>query len=317
MPKSFILTALAVAVVSLSACSAGGQSGGLDADESPLAVYWDAIYGGYDQDEFDAQQLLIEEKVAACMTNEGFEYIPVDWSQNSSDYSGEEWLPEDEEWVAQYGWGIVTYPGQMDIFDGPDVNEFVDPNQEYVASLSESEQSAYYEILYGVGPSGDDPFEEYEYNVEEAGCYGQAQFEVQGPDPWTEPTNQALLDSMHSIWERVESDPRIAEANAAWASCMEDSGVPGFESPHAARGAFYEEVNALYENATEDVAPDDPKLTALGNREIELALADLACATEAGTGQVALTVLFELEEQFIADNKVELDALLAASEQGR
>ena len=308
----------AILIASLTACSAGADGGKLDPAKSPLATYMEAIYGGYDEETFAAEQVLIEEKVAACMSDEGFEYIPVDQSQNSVSFSGDEWKPDSEEWVAQYGWGFVNSPGQEQMNQQPEENTFVDPNQEYVTALSESEQTAYYETLYGVSPTEEEIGEDgsYEYNWEQGGCYGAAQHEVQGDDPWSDEKNKPLIESMNKLYEGVQNDPRILEANAKWASCMADAGFSGLASPQAAQEQFLDELNGYYEGMTEGVEADDPKLKELGAKEIEIALADLACAKESDTRQLALKVQFELEEQFIADNKSELDALLAETEQG-
>jgi len=315
MSHSFVgVAAAALLVASLTACSAGADGAKLDPADSPLDTYLQALYGGYDQETFTAQQVLVEEQVAACMAGEGFEYIPVDQSQYLADVWGEGWQPDSEEWVAQYGWGIVNVPGQAEVAGEQEVDTSVDPNQEYVTALSPSEQTAYYETLYGVAPSEDDA--ESEYNWEEAGCYGSAQQEVQGTDPFSDEKNTALTESMNSLYEGVQNDPRIVRAHAQWASCMADAGFSGLTTAQAAQESFQEELYGYYESATDGVTPDDPKLKEFGAREIEIALADLTCAQAADSRQLTLKVQFQLEERFIADNKSELDALLAEAEQG-
>lgn len=319
MSRALIGVATAtILIASLTACTADGGGGDkLDPAKSPLSVYFDAIYGGYDDEEFAAQQVLIEEKVAACMSDEGFEYIPVDQTQYQSSSSGDEWNPDDEEWVGQYGWGFVNYPGRE--ATGPDASAPTDPNQDYVMSLSETEQTAFYETLYGPSPSEEELGEDgsYEYTWENGGCYGAAQHEVQGDNAWDDEKNKPLIEAMDKLYQETQKDPRIVEANAKWASCMADSEFPDYKSPQDAQDKFLEELNAIYENTTEAIEPDDPRLKELAAREIDIALADLACAKEVGTRELALKVQFELEEQFIADNKAELDALLADSEQGK
>jgi len=320
MSRALIGVATAtILIASLTACSTGADGGDkLDPAKSPLTTYFDAIYGGYDEDTFAAEQVLIEEKVAACMSDEGFEYIPVDQTQYQSSGSADEWKPDDEEWVAQYGWGFVKSPGMEEMND-PDANTFVDPNQDYIAGLSESEQAAFYETLYGPSPTEEELGEDgsYEYNWENGGCYGAAQHEVQGDNAWEDEKNQPLIEKMNALYEDVQKDPRIVEANATWASCMADAGYAEYESAQDAQNKFLDELNAIYEDTTEPIEPDDPRLKELGAREIELALADLACAKDADTRQLAIKVQFELEEQFIADNKAELDALLAEAEQSK
>ncbi|MGV8883676.1 MAG: hypothetical protein ACOH19_16130 [Rhodoglobus sp.] len=321
MSRALIGVATAtILLASLTACSAGADGGGgkLDPAKSPLSTYFDAIYGGTDEDTYAAQQVQVEEMVAACMSDEGFEYIPVDQTQGQTNFSGDEWKPDDEEWVAQYGWGVVNYPGKPDA-EEPTENTFVDPNQDYVAGLSESEQAAFYETLYGPQPSEEEIGEDgsYEYNWEDGGCYGAAQHEVQGDNPFDDEKNKPLIESMNKIYENIQTDPRMVEANAKWASCMADAGFDGYANAQEAQNKFYDELNALYEGAPEGLQPDDPKLKELGTREIEIAVADLKCAKEADTRQLALKVQFDLEEQFIAENKAELDALLADAEQSK
>ena len=322
MSRALIGVATAtILLASLTACSTGADGGGgkLDPAKSPLSTYFDAIYGGYDEDTFAAEQVLIEEKVAACMSDEGFEYIPVDQTQYQSSGSANEWKPDDEEWVAQYGWGYVNSPG-MEAANEPDANTFVDPNQDYVMGLSETEQAAFYETLYGPSPSEEELAEDgsYEYSWEDGGCYGAAQHEVQGDNAWDDEKNKPLIEKMNKLYEETQKDPRLIEANAKWASCMADAGFADYTSPQDAQEKFSNEINAVYEGAGEQgVQPDDPKLKELGAREIEIALADLACAKETDIRQLALKVQFDLEEQFIKDNKAELDALLADAEQSK
>ena len=67
--------------LTLSACSAIGGETKLDPEKSPLAEYMSAFYGDQDQDFYDKQNKEIEELVAECMSDDGWEYIPVDQTQ--------------------------------------------------------------------------------------------------------------------------------------------------------------------------------------------------------------------------------------------
>lgn len=300
-----------VLVLFLSACTSSVDGKEVDVEEvetveSPLAPYMDAIYGGYTEEAW-AEQYVVAELAAKCMADEGFEYIPPNPTPYEPVTPGESWEPENEEWVAQYGWGIVNSPGddQLRVID--------DPNQDYVMALSQAEQAAYYETLYGVPPT-EEEWSAGTVSWEDEGCYGAASHEVQGHDVQSDEKYKSLLESMNKIYENVQNDPRIVEANATWASCMADAGHSGFANPQAAQDQFMEELIAQREAVEAD---GGLKLKELGAREIEMALADLACAKEADSRQLALTVKFELEEQFVADNKSELDAALAEAEQGK
>ncbi len=320
MSRSLASFAMVGAVaLTLSACSALPGASELDPAKSPLSEYFSAIYGdGSDESEWQDKQNQVEELVAECMTEEGFEYVPVDYSQQGgSSFSGAEWKPEDEEWVAQYGYGFVNYPGRTDepVID----DEWVDPNQDYVMSLSESEQAAYYETLYGPGPTEDQLNEDgsYEYNWEEAGCQGAASNEVYGSDPFQDEKHKPVQEAMTAMYENIQKDPRMVALDAEWASCMADGGFTEYTSKMDAQNKFIDELNAFYESKPEGAQPDDPELKELGEREIKVAVADLACAKKMGYQQKSLEVQFEAERQFIQDHKAELDALLADAEQGK
>ena len=61
--------------------------------------------------------------------------------------------------------------------------------------------------------------------------------------------------------------------------------------------------------------PDQAEMDALGEKEIALALVDLDCREQTDYRERQADVQRQVEEQFIADHKAELDALVAASEQ--
>ncbi len=317
MSRTPALGALGIALVfGLAGCSLlPGAEAELDWEDSPLNTYLNAQEGMSEEEmneHFAAQQQVIEEHVAECMTEEGFEYTPVDQSQYGGFVmSGEEWDPESREWVEEYGYGAVNFPGRDEQPD-PD-QEFVDPNQEYVESLSESEMAAYYETLYGPQPTEEELGEDgaYEYDPENAGCYGSAQQEVTGDDPYSSEEFKPIMDAITEFYTDVQNDPALADLNAAWSSCMADAGYSGFATQPDAQTSIYDELNAYYEDMSEYVE-DDPVLEEIQEREIALALADLDCRESTDYRQESLRVQFELEEQFVQEHKAELEALKAA-----
>lgn len=305
----------AVLAIGLAGCSMlPGAEPELDWQDSPLNAYLNAQAGMSEEEmneHFATQQQEVEEQVAACMTEQGFEYTPVDQSQYSGFVSGEEWDPDSREWVEEYGYGAVNFPGR-DV--QPDPEEMpVDPNQEYVQSLSESEMAAYYETLHGPQPTEEELGEDgsYEYNWENAGCYGSAQHEVTGDDPYSSDEFKPIMDAINELYMGLEKSPALAELNAAWSSCMAEAGYAGFETQTAAQNSIFDEINAHYENATEPIE-DDPALLEIQEREIDLALADLECRESTDYRQESLRAQFELEEQFVQEHKAELEALKAA-----
>lgn len=320
------LAAFGAAVV-LAGCSSSPESSGDAAErESPLGEYMSAIYGGdlspeEQQAQFDDQNRQIEETVADCMVEQGFEYVPN--TANGGYVSSDDvpWEPDDREWVQQWGYGAVNNPYNEQPTPEPD--EYVDPNADYVASLSESEQTAYTEALYGPQPTeeeiaamGDEP-QEYDWTT--AGCYGEAQHEVYDEqDPTQSDEFKPLMDAMNELYESTQSDPRMTDLDAAWSECMDAAGHGGFATQPDAQNSIYDAQNELYEQTGEGeeyTEPDPAATEALGKEEIELALADLDCREETDYRQKAQDIQFELEEQFIADHKSELEALKAAAAQ--
>ncbi len=305
------------AALTLSACSLIPGAGGgekLDPEKSPLSEYMSAFYGEQD-DEFYAQQAKeVEELVAECMSDQGFEYIPVDQTQYSSfDYDYAE--RETEEWVAANGYGVNLSEEQKEEQDSQ-FEDFVDPNSDYVQSLSESESTAYYEVLYGPQPSEDELNEDgsYEYSWEDGGCYGVSQHEVSGDQAYDQDEFKPIFDAMSALYEDQSKDPRMKELNAKWASCMADAGYDDFKEQFDAAQSIYDQQNEFWENNTDGSSPSDEQTAEWREVEIDTALADLHCKEETNYTQESLKVQFELEKQFIKDHQAELDELVAFSE---
>lgn len=315
MSRPFIApTAVAAALILiLSGCAAGQEGGGkLDPMKSPLSEYYASLYGSGDQKDFEKQQTKVQELVAVCMAKEGFDYIPTDQSQYSS--SVDEGVDRNtKKWVAENGYGMTTQNGNEPAPD-PEQEQYVDPNQDYIASLSPTEQTVFYEILYGVSPTEEEmASEDYVYTWENGGCQGAAQNEVQ-PQPYDNEKYKPLLEKMNTLYEKAQSDPVIAKLDAAWSSCMADAGYSSYSKKQDAMDAVIEESNGLYDSETGE-PPADDELTRVQELEIDTAVADFACSEKLDYQNKSLAVQFALEKQFIADNKAELDAMVAEYEQ--
>lgn len=342
--RTALLPAAAVAaVVSLAGC---GQIGGgtLSYEDSPLSTYLSAAWGGgidvsveEQQKQLDDQNREIEELTAACMKEAGFEYIP-NTSNGATIMSGDDlWQPDKREWVAQYGFGIFNNPYNEQ--DMGSTEEYVDPNQEYVASLSESEQSAYYVTLSGEGVTeeqANDP--DFDWSTMDNGCQGEASEQVYNSSAQEDLYAQyePLMDRMSELYTTVQSSAELKELDREWAACMADNGQTGYtrqseltEKLYEVQNAFYEEQSTAYEdfdfeNATEaeiaalDAASDPsstPEWKQQAEEEIELALVDFDCREKLDYTNKSLRLQFDAEEKFIADNKAELEAFRAAAEQ--
>ena len=318
MPRNSAIAPIALVLgigLTLSACSViGGGSTELDPEKSPLSEYMSAFYGNQDQDYYDEQNKKTEELVAECMNDDGWEYIPVDQTQfGSVDYDAEE--RNTEKWVATYGYGVNLTQAEQDEMYGTS-EEFDDPNQEYVSSLSETENTAYYAALYGPGPSEEDMNDDgsYEYSWEDGGCYGKAQHEVTGDQAYDQDQFKPIFDAMGALYEDQSKDPRMKELDAKWASCMADAGFGKFKVKQDAAQSVYDQQNEFWEDNPTGEAPTDKQTKEWREAEIDVALADFKCGEKLDYTQKALAVQFELEKQFIKDHKAELDELVAFQE---
>lgn len=347
--KRNLVIAAAMAIV-LAACG-GSTTETEDAAASPLAEYLgdDVGFAFGDGDEEAAQAAFAEQErerqqvIASCMQTQGFEYIPVD----NSDFflfeeaDGLEW--GSAEWTAKYGFGITTQRFSQEEL-GPDLigyddsgfqeQQDNDPNTAIVEAMSESESEAYYEALYGGEdsfPSFDESLSEEEieaqledFDFEPSGCQGEAYAEDS-----TNRFYQDFSDELDDMWERMQADPRIAEAEREIADCVaekgfeysnmedlyerwepelssidEDIGYPGGDLTEEDFAQMSEsELDAIFNQPR--IIPDDVKtrIGELQEEEISLAVAVDECGGGfAEQGDLFNEVRVEYEQQFVDDN---------------
>jgi hypothetical protein len=327
-PLPTTLVALAVAAtLALSGCTAATleaeTAGDRDiaqaaATKTPFSPYWEAMYGVYDaRDEIEKREE-IEKLVTACMTAEGFEYTPVDQSPDTS-VPGYEQGWGTESWVAEHGYGAFPTPEETRQIDAQVVAE--DPNLEYVASLSLSEQEAYYQALDSPLPDRDalaaksEGGETPAYDWTTAGCRGEAQHAVSGVDPTQSERFVPLVAAMNALEQEQQSDPAMLPIDAEWSECMADAGYDGMATKQSAPDAVFAQSSAYWDSGATDEPADDLRAE-WRDFEIDVALVDFRCGEAVGYAAKARAVQAARETQFIADNKLELDAMLAEIEQG-
>jgi hypothetical protein len=270
----------------------------------------------------------VQDKVKECMTAEGFEYYSDGSDAEGSSNPWEEAysLPKDE-FVEKYGYGVSTlaFADDDDSSDGP--------NEQYVDSLSDEAAEEYWQALHGedggaravivdgedadesatAGPSDDADF----------GCYGEASEEVYGKfdernDPFSE--NESLMEDLFQLAQRIDDDPQVAEAAAAWSDCMADAGYSDFDGddigePEATVFQRMEEIGGFGNTAPGDNPGDDPgaepdpdDLKELQEYELDIAQADYTCKEE-HYNDAADKVRWKLEEEFVEQHKDELEQL--------
>jgi hypothetical protein len=223
-----------------------------DYPSSPLGEYmgWANVDPKEQEQQYRAQEVERQEVIAECMRAEGFEYTMFVSRQSFSFESPFEGLTR-REYVEKYGFGISTTFNQD---FGPPVEEQteVDPNQEYVSSLSEAEQQAYYEALYGSPPeeppieetlgTDGEPVEVSAFEYVPQGCDGKAYREQNTPE------DQQFMEDFNTtmsseIWERMQADSRVVDATKRYAECMSEAGYPEITKQDEA----YEEISKRME----------------------------------------------------------------------
>lgn len=336
--RSAATGAVLVLVAALAACSngnGGGSGGDLTWEDSPINGYFEAfnVMGDMSQEEqqafYDERNRKQEDLVAQCMADQGFEYNPQDTGGTviigSEDEDGPQWGTV--EYAQQYGYGAFTWYDEQPMPEDGEATEWVDPNQDIIDSMSESELTAWQEALWGA-PSDEefDPDAEadYEWNWEDGGCYGWAQHELEADDPWMamnslyeDPRFAELFEQMGEVWTKAESDPRMVDLNGKWSSCMADAGYT-FANPSEASNSIYELQNGLWEGHEDDPewpGPSEEDIAPLKEQELATAVADFTCQDEVNYQQEQMSIQFKVEQEFVDANKDALEELSAAAQE--
>lgn len=286
-----------------------------------------------------------EELVAACMAEEGFEYVPKDWREGGT-------LPEAAEEsaghaiagdlriaaAARYGYGIST----QSRFETPEPTGGVgtDPNADRVAAMSDAERRAWDLALTGPGQGEESASGQEPYDWTRHGCVGRAAHEQDAERPeeaarrdFDDAAWSDLRDAIGALEESVPDDPRLAEVSARWSGCMNDAGYPGYAEPRDAVDdvigramRITDEVGAAGIDVTTDDYLTDPAYLAqqaeiarleaeLATVEIAIATADVTCQVENDYERHYVETWIALQEEFYDEHRADLEAWLGAFEE--
>ncbi len=336
--------AMVVPVVMIVASACGGSDAGSDTAaetgegivSSPIAEFL-----GYDtaqlndpqasQAKFNEDERARQELIAACMKEQGFDYIPVDPSQYSAFSSAGAEEYGSDEWVAKYGFGITTqrWP-QSSVgpnligYDDAAMNEqstVTDPNQAVVEKMSPEEQPAYYAALYGdqASMAGDETVSEEEATAttavaadlsgELSGCQGKAYAES---GDQSNAFYQEFSDELDAMYQRAQNDPRIVEVEKKVSDCVAGKGLQyvnseelytSFETDLSAIDEMIQPAAELSEEEMAKMSPEElnaffsPELSEEAKAKLgELQKKELALAkavNECGGGADAQSKLYQ------------------------
>lgn len=282
--RSVVGLTVAVALLA-TACGSDGGTGDPGGSSSPTSQPLPGTQAfGLTEQEFASNVEQVESKIAACMREAGFEYVPADvtavlevgiWMRADPSLSR-------EDFKTQWGYGISTRT------DNPAREIGLgDQNIQIYDSLSESEQIAYDRTLFG-----DDPDATFAMTLDDedftgtGGCTKKAVDEVFPAEMLT----STFINPKDVL---IESDPRVIAADEAWMECMAEDNYE-----YEDQDEIIEEYEERYDELLDGRDPgelsgeDLEALADLQAEEIAVALKDLEC--QAFTDPVIREVEIEL-----------------------
>ena len=263
-PRALGVLGLAAGLSVSAAC--GGGSGSSPSGGQPR---FGSEEFGLSMDQLAAKVEKVEGLIGDCMAAAGFEYVPVDFARVKEGMDADKTQPglSDEEFIAQYGFGITTqydHPGR-EIGLG-------DQNVAIYDALTPQEQAAYDHALLG-----EDREATFAQSVEAedfsktGGCTRQAVEQVFTPQELT----QAYINPADVA---ISQDPRVVEATGKWSDCLRQKGYD-YANPDDVEQDLHDRLDALTHGADPRTltGSDAAALTELQGLELALAPASIHC----------------------------------------
>ncbi|MCL1799798.1 MAG: hypothetical protein FWG25_00320 [Promicromonosporaceae bacterium] len=314
---------LLAAALFLGACS--GMVGASDDDDAappavtvpefgPLDEFRVRIYGLRGDEtrqeisaHFQAVRRMIENDIATCMAEQGFEFIPRDviggiLIGNFAD--DEPTTPHGtREFAEIYGFGISNVPPQQQAVFPDDPPP--DPNDALLEAMTETEREAWTLALQGT-PAG-----EFVESPDVRGCLAVAWDNVPGviDDAFTALDREINL----GFPNMVEADPRIVALNSSWVTCMSEAGHQVPASPRDLNQSLWPEWDGVGFSATVEEVDGEliwvpsPATQAFRDREIALAVADWDCREGLDFDAARRVVELELQQVFVDRHFADLE----------
>lgn len=342
MPVKQIVGATTVALLAMTLGACGGDDpdgsrpdgGGPDGVSDvqaegpllgPVDELWNAAIGS--AADANADLVALDEAVARCMAEQGFEYTPVTLADIPAPAGvGQSGLDVDTErdtlaYAQEHGYGLLGGPDGAGLGGLAPSGEWSDPNQPYLDTLTEAEYQAYRDALYGVLPNftTEEEWAAWVPSWEEQGCTGRANHEVYGDqaaDPDEVVSWEALEAELGRLYESIDGDPRVTDVVAEWSACMADAGYPGLATVRDAEQSIVDRALAVWQEAYQDGAPVegedasevDGRLADLAGEEVATAVADHRCRAEVGYWTVRNEVSLARQQEFYDANRADLEA---------
>jgi hypothetical protein len=271
---------LAVAACTLVLVGCGGEEKSGDRAGLPGTKEF-----GLTEEEYVAHIEETQAKIAACMADAGFEYVPVDVKTIEAAQARVRTDPGYTRRTFKEKWGLAVTTR----FDNPVRDTGLGPNLQIWKNLPPAQQDAYYQTLFGDDWNADFvfTFDEEDFSST-GGCTRTGVDQV-----FTEEQLQGRYVNPKDVL--VEEDERVIEAKENWSRCMNE------------RGYEYEEdqdeiIEEYQDRFDELLGGDDPasltgeraaELKKLQQEEIAVSLADMDCQVKY-TDEIVRKVEFEV-----------------------
>ena len=222
---------MAIAMAVLAAACGGNTAEEGEGQDNELSLSDFGVSTSRDDFNPRAMEMEVQEKIAECMTAEGWDYKPYVSASVTGGLGFSEY--DEEEYRKTYGFGIATQSLlHEERLKSQENDKAADPNAEITKGLSDDERAAYNTALHGE-PISELTEEELEAMTEEeraeynarqsgagGGCYGEAWSQVVPDDGFFEEFGDALED----VYKRASADPRVVKVEADWSACMAERG---------------------------------------------------------------------------------------------
>jgi len=209
----------------------------------------------------------VESLIASCMSDAGFDYIPIDpvTFREAMDALTQPTGLSDEEFVAQYGYGISTMPPTLEFGAGPE-------NAAILNDLSAADQAAYTRTLLGYDTGANFVFALENEDFSEIGDCTETAVESVFTSEQLNPTFKNPFDVL------VQQDPRFVAAAEDWSGCMSDAGYD-FGTPDDAEEEIFNRLDTIAggEDPAALTGSDADALAQLQADERAIAAADSDC----------------------------------------
>lgn len=298
--------------------------------DGPVDDYLAAALGPQAIGSSFPENIRIEDLIAQCMAEKGFEYtpyVPRFIGEREMQYPMEHELGwGTRAFAEQLGFGITTEAWGAGngtrfwpITEADGGMAVVNPVDSYAETASEEELHAWVSALEGAAMYDPQLRDDPGYDQETDGCNPRVRNGTEGV-PFPE-----LSQAIALIRSTVELDGRLAGVRRQWSQCMAQDGFPGLTTVDDAEELVFQAAeDFVVTHAAEMVVqPGQPRiegikasapelLAALQAQEITVAVTSATCREDVGYDRTRAMVDREYQEEFVDAHRAELDAWLAA-----